>query len=264
MSAADHTRRDFFKVALGAVAAGHWTRSATAMAAGAADPPGVHGMLVAGEQSVYLSHLPIFGAPHNYQVILEATFAKPGHDPQADYFSDRKRNAKKVYTLEPERFVLTDLAAASPRRSFKANVYRGHFERFASQRAKDAARIGEGVDVNVTRVIHFHKFDPAAAGLPQLEYLLFGKAREIFLAHSITRPPDFDHVLSVETSRAFTDAELRQAIAMVFPGKINQSAQRIKGVAPLSGRPKAGSAAQPPITFKPGKEIYFEEGELAD
>ena len=53
----------------------------------------------------------------------------------------------------------------------------------------------EGVDVGVTRVIHFRKFEPGAAGLSQLEYLLFGKANELFLAHSITKPPDFDQVL---------------------------------------------------------------------
>jgi hypothetical protein len=231
---------------------------------GAADPPGVHGMLVVGEESVYLSHLPIFGSPHDYQVILEATLAKSGRDPQADYFSDRKRTGKKIYTLEPERFVLTDLATASPRRSFKANIYRGHFERFSSQRAKDAALIGEAVDVNVARVIHFRKFEPGAAGLSQLEYLLFGKGHELFLAHSITKPPDFDQVLSVQSGRPFTDAELRQAVSVVFPGKVNQSSQRIKGVSPVTGQPKAATGTHEPITFRPGKEFYFEEGELAE
>ena len=110
-------------------------------------------MLIVGEQTVFLSHLPLFHSPHNYQVILEATFAKPGSDPQADYFNDRKRTGTKIYTLEPEPFVLPRLAAAEPRRSFKASIYREHFERFPNQRAKEAARIGQNVDVNVTRVV---------------------------------------------------------------------------------------------------------------
>jgi hypothetical protein len=49
----------------------------------AEDAPNTHNMLVFGEQAVFLSHLPMFGAlnktktgfrsPHRYQVILEAT-----------------------------------------------------------------------------------------------------------------------------------------------------------------------------------------------
>ena len=264
MSSIDRPRRDFLKIAVASAAAGYWTASEAAThAGGPADSPGVHGMLVFGERSVYLSHLPIFGSPHDYQVILEATFAKSGRDPQADYFSDRKRTGKKMYTLEPQQFVLTDLAAPSPRRSFKANVYRDHFERFRTQRAKDAALIAEGVDVGVTRVIHFRKFEPGAAGLSQLEYLLFGKANELFLAHSITKPPDFDQVLSVRSSRSFTDAEVRQAMSIVFPGKTNQSTQRIKGVPPVTGQVKSATATHEPIMFQPGTEFYFEEGELA-
>ena len=39
------------------------------------------------------------------------------------------------------------------------------------------------VNVTVTRVVHFRKFDPAATKPAQLEYLLFGKGTELFLAH---------------------------------------------------------------------------------
>ena len=37
-----------------------------------------HNMVVVGEHRIFLSHLPMFMAPHNAQVILEATFAKQG------------------------------------------------------------------------------------------------------------------------------------------------------------------------------------------
>jgi hypothetical protein len=175
-------RREFLKNSVAAVfAASYWGWPTGAVSA--ADGPSVHGMLIVGEQTVFLSHLPIFGSPHDYQVLLEAAFSKPGSDPQADYFNDRKGKGKgtKIYTLEPEPFVLTGLAATTPLRSFKANIYRGHFERFPTQRAKEAARIAQGVDVNVTRVIRFRKFDPNAVRPAQLEYLLFGKGAELFL-----------------------------------------------------------------------------------
>ena len=139
------------------------------------DYPSVHGMLIVGQETVFLSHLPIFGSPHDYQVILRRPSPSPTAIREADYFADRKRTGTKVYTLEPDRFVLPGLASASPLSSFTANIYRGHFERFPSQRAKDAARIAQSVNVTVSRVVHFRKFDPAATRPPQLEYLVFGK-----------------------------------------------------------------------------------------
>ncbi len=40
-----------------------------------------HGMLLFGEQAAYLSHLPMFGSPHNYQAIFEVTLSKARIDP---------------------------------------------------------------------------------------------------------------------------------------------------------------------------------------
>src|SRR4029077_12573926 len=211
-----HGRREFLKSGAAALVAAACARQAVG-AASLQDDTSVHGMLIVGQDTVYLSHLPIFGAPHDYQVILEASFAKPGSDPQGDYFKDRKKTAAKVYTLEPDRFILPRLTASTPLHSFTANIYRGHFEQFPNQRAKDAARIGQSVNVTVTRVIHFRKFDPAAAKPAQLEYLLFGKGAELFLAHLITSPPDFDQVLAATaTGHTFTDQELSQGTRLRF------------------------------------------------
>ncbi len=259
-----HGRREFLKGSTATVlAASCWGRQAGAVSA--EDEESVHGMLIVGEQTVFLSHLPIFGSPHDYQVILEAAFVKPGSDPQADYFSDRKRTGTKIYTMEPERFVLTRLAAAVPLRSFKANIYRGHFERLSTQRAKEAARIAQHVDVNVTRVIHFRKFDPTAVKPAQLEYRLFGKGTELFLAHVITKPPDFDHILSVKAlNHKFTDEELSQGVPIVFPGETNAVSKRIHGVEPVAGQiTGAGGAAPKTLQLHPGIEFYFEQDELA-
>jgi hypothetical protein len=263
-----HGRREFLKSSAAvALAAACWGRQ-TGLAAAAEDHASVHGMAVVGEQTVFLSHLPLFGPPHDYQVILEATFAKPGGDPQADYFNDRKRSREKTYTLEPESFVLSRLADAQPLRSFKANVYRGRFEELArkSQRALDAGRIARDVDVNVTRVVHFRKFDLKAAKPSQLEYFLFGKGDELFLAHLITEPPDFDQILSVKApDHKFTDAELGKGISVVFPDKTNSVSRRISGAAPVTGQIKAvGGAAPQAVQLQPGAELYFEKGELED
>src|SRR6185436_5247861 len=99
-----------------------------------ADNSATHNMLVVGRQTVFLSHLPMFSdpgsvSPHRYQAILEATFAKAGSDPQALYFNDRKANpGTKIYTLNPDPFVLPNLGAQTLR-SFKAKIFRGHLEK---------------------------------------------------------------------------------------------------------------------------------------
>ena len=80
------------------------------------DRPGVHGMLMVGEETIYLSHLPMFMSPHNYQAILEVTLTSKGSDPQAIYANDRRTTGEKIYTFMPERFVLTELVSPDPKR----------------------------------------------------------------------------------------------------------------------------------------------------
>ena len=255
-------RREFLQGSVAAaIAAGSW--GWTTGGVRAEDGPFSHTMLIVGEQTVFLSHLALFHPPHNYQVILEGTFAKPGSAPQADYFNDRKRTGTKTYTLEPEPFVLPRLADAEPLRSFKANVYRGQFE-LLDPRRKESARIAEKVDVNVTKVIHFRKFDLAAAKPSQLEYLLFGKGAELFLAHLITSPPDFDQVLPVKAlNQKFTDEELSRGVPIVFPGRANSASRRIKSVEPTTGQIKGTGGASPKtLQLQPGVDFYFETGDF--
>jgi hypothetical protein len=229
--------------------------------AGLADPPATHGMLFFGEKSIYLSHLPMFSMTvHRYQVILEVTLTKAGDDPQAAYVKDRRQHpATKFYTFVPDPFVLPELDPANPQRSsFKGAIVRGHFERGGKS-------INENVVANVTRVVHFRKFDPAAAGLPQLEYFLFGKNQELFLAHLITKPPDFDQIVPVaKTDQPFTDEALGQGVPITFPGKLNKPAQRIKASSQVIGQVKKADGSPGQVKLQTKAELYFETGDLAD
>jgi hypothetical protein len=124
-------------------------------------------MLVVWEETVCLSHLPMFQAegtppmPHRYQAIFEVTLEK-----QEDYAKDRREHrTTNIYTLNPEIFVLPELVASDPQRkprdSFKAKaVFRGHLER------DDRVFILQDVEVSVKRVIHFREFDPKSRRLP--------------------------------------------------------------------------------------------------
>ena len=180
------------------------------------DDPAGHGMLLFGDKKVYLSHLPLFNMPvHRYQVLLEATFTKAGADPQAAYVKDRHAHPDiSIYTFDPAPFVLPELDPKDPKRkSFTGRTVRGHFER------KGNVPIDEGVTATVSRVIHFQAFAKDPAPLSQLQYLLFGEPDDAFVAHVITQPPDFDHVLSVKLGdHKFSAAELGGAFGSRSPG----------------------------------------------
>jgi hypothetical protein len=248
-------RRKFLQGSAAVIAA-----SCCGWPAWAQDPPARHSMLIVGEQTVFLSHLPLFGAPHNYQVILEASFSKPGSDPQADYFNSRKQTKTKIYTLDPAAFVLPRLAAAEPLRSFKATLYKGNFEEM-DERRREGARIGQDVDVTVNKVIHFRKFDPAAAKPAQLEYLLFGKGSELFLAHLIVKAADFDQVMSVKSvNQRFTDEELSRGVPIAIAGKANSAAKRLKDGETVTGQVKGAAGAAPKtVKLQAGVEFYTED-----
>ncbi|AMY09580.1 hypothetical protein LuPra_02799 [Luteitalea pratensis] len=256
-----HGRREFLQGGAAMLAVATWMPDGVTLQR--QDRTAVHGMLLVGEETAFLSHLPMFSAPHDFQAILEARFTKAGSNPQADYFADRKRTGIRIYSLEPARFVLPQLVAAEPLRSFKGNLYRGHFERFSSQAAKDAARIAQDVDVTVTGVVTFRQFVPEASRTAQLEYLVFGKGRERFLAHGISAAPDFDQVLRVALDPELTDREIVKGVRIQIPDRANASKDRIRGTDAVSARLVSDGIASRTLQLRPGDELYFEENELA-
>ena len=150
------------------------------------DPPSTHGMLVVGEKTIYLSHLPMFHSPHDYQVILEANIG----DTKPIYLLNKRAYPEEtVYTLVPEPFVLPQMIENL--RPFRAKLFRGHFERGGVQ-------IGNNTVVNITKVIYFKKFEKDIEHPKNLNYVFFGKNDELFLAHLITAKPDFDQILGTQ------------------------------------------------------------------
>jgi hypothetical protein len=238
------------------------------------DPPAVHNMLVVGQDTVFLSHLPMFQgmnltktdftSPHRYQVILQGTFTQGGQNVQDVYAKDRRSNPNvKMYTLSPERFVLSRLFTPDPQqpmlKTFKATVFRGHLER-GGQPIEGLAN----VLVNITKVVHAHKFDPTNDKPANLTYVLFGTGQELFLAHRITKPPDFDQILSVKVDGdQLTDEALNRGVEVVLLDRENVASQRIKEKETVAGRGHVTGAHQfLQLHMQAGVEFYFEEGEL--
>lgn len=140
------------------------------------DPAAVHGMALFGESEAFLSHLPMFHRPHDYQVVLRAELA-------TDFRVDRSA----LHTIAPRAFELA--LAKQPGFVMTVDVYRGHFERGGVKLGRTTARI--------TEVIHFEKLVPTTPRPAEPSYLAFGNADEAYLVHVITSRPDFDQIVRV-------------------------------------------------------------------
>lgn len=150
---------------------------------------GSHGMaLFGGQQGLYASHLPMFHAPHDYQVILQVHIADQAIDAAL-----RKRLDGKdaLWTIDPEKFELSALApdAKSPRKEFNADVVQGHFERGGSTQYK-AAR------VVIDKVLVFRQLDDKPRDAMLSRYMQVGSGTQRFLVKEIDTRPDFDHIVA--------------------------------------------------------------------
>lgn len=239
----------------------------------------VHNMLILGTKTPFFYHLPMFSftgfdSPRRYQVILEATLAQKGNDLQGVFAEERKMHQEtKIYTFNPEPFVLEDLAPKTkkPLRQLSGSIFRGHLE-------KGGTRIFEDVTADV-RPVYFREFAPKARRSKSLEYVLFGAKSELFLAHLITKPPDFDQILPVTISRGDrffaepSNEELRGGLVISFPQISNTISRRLKpglrvGRTPEQDRVIPSEDGQTlvraawSLELLAAKEIYLEEGEL--
>ncbi len=152
---------------------------------------GQHGMvLFGGADGLYASHLPMFHAPHDYQVVLEVRLADPALDTAL-----RQRLAAEpiLWTLAPEKFELDRLAPgnATPLKSFKADLVLGHFEQGGKTQHPNAAIV-------VKQVLLFRRLSPQGAVTPMSRYLQLGTGARRFLVKEVDSRPDFDHIVAIE------------------------------------------------------------------
>jgi len=228
------------------------------------DRPAGHGMLVLGLETVFFYHLPMFMAPHDYQAIFEGSFSHAGSDPQRTYKEDRKSHPETpVYTFAPDPFVLPELFTPEPKRkSIRGDLFRGHFEK-PPEYPEKPAQIGAGIDVNVTNVVFVQQLLPLPTPLDGLEYVLFGKGKDLFLAHLLTREGDFDQVVSAEIQgHQFADDELRHGVRVRFNGKANTVSQRLVERTAVSGTANVADE-KPAIEVVLTREFYMSERDLA-
>ena len=149
------------------------------------DPPSTHGMLLVGRDRLWLSHLPMFRTPHNYQLIFEGALPD---ETLALYRADADAHPDAMYTVEPTgRWVLPN--TVKPGATFEARLYRGHFERGGVMLVARAT-------ITVRQLVTFRRFTPGRVRDANA-WIAFGDRTEQFLAHRIEGPPDVDQLVQL-------------------------------------------------------------------
>jgi hypothetical protein len=149
------------------------------------DPPSTHGMAILGRgPRFFVSHLPMFMSPHDYQAIFEVEITGPGGTAATHQAADQ------LLTLAPASSVLARWAQGAPATGFAATIFSGHFERGGT--AIGPARI------RVIRTVYFHKLDPAATRPAHPRLILFSDGTRTYGAHEIVRPPDHDQLMRMD------------------------------------------------------------------
>ena len=223
---------------------------------------GRHNMVAFGHGTVFLSHLPMFMAPHDAQLLLEVTLEDANGSLQDVWSAERDEHPdERLYTMRPEEFALSTLYAADPpeRDSFGATFFRGHLERDGEV----IPGLAE-VKVRITDVVFAERFD--RRGKPEdLTYLVVGQGEELFLAHVIRQPPDFDQILAVRLGGPPpSESELKAGIRVDFPGRANTAAARLRDGETATARGHVTGAHRfLDLELVEVRELYFEEGELA-
>jgi hypothetical protein len=192
----------------------------------AAVPVGFHEFEMFGEKSIYLSHYPMFGSIHAYQVLMEVELkSTAAEDPKQLYLAHKKKNPNARYSVSPENsseepdyWVLPEVIQAG--KSFRANIH--------WQNNKDhTVYLARNVTVQISRVIYFRLFQPGDKKPDQLTYLLFGNDSETYMAHYIASYPDFDQILAVTVSPGNVTSEGGTPINIAIVGRDDNKSRRL-------------------------------------
>jgi hypothetical protein len=211
------------------------------------DRPSVHGMVIVGTGKVYLSHLPMFHSPHDYQVITEVALSGAGLE---TYLKSQAQTKGALHTLVPQAFVLPQMMEHPT--PFKADIYLGHFERGGEIVASD-------VTVTIQKVLYFKKFDPTAPTPRLSQLVVFGNSEELFAAHLITAKPDFDQIIHLGASEKVAQAVSEQGASQVELSNVADS-EPVKERKTYSAESSELLPSQ--FSFTVLKSIYLEFGDL--
>lgn len=216
-----------------------------------------HGQLILGQSILY--HLPVFmtdpwSHPHNFQVALEVALPE---EAQTAIATDQAMHPDSIYTAVPPVFAQTSLVIDLPGHPRKDAfeqliVFRNHFEDRFTRVEIDRA------PARIVRILHFRELAPDLPKPAELAYVTFGSGDDLFLAHMLSAPPDFDQILNVEVEGGRGDLDLTASWSLSFATRSNKVEDRLKVGEEIS----CGTDGGEPVMVRVVAEPYCEIGEL--
>jgi hypothetical protein len=154
---------------------------------------GIHGMAVFGDESGWFAaHLPMFHAPHDYQVLLAVEFADPKTEQS---FRQLLKHKPELWSLEPAAFELAQLwQTKNPRVGFDAKLYQGHFERGGQLKFANQA-------IRVKQLLFWQQLNPTQRLASQAHYRIVTSAKHRYAIKTLDQRPDFDHIVRIESGK---------------------------------------------------------------
>lgn len=163
----------------------------------------------------YLSHIPMFHEPHDYQIIMDVRLDHPQIGPDDNF-------GESLHTFVPDKFSLGDLLNGKLEK-IQGTVFEGNFE--------DGGKpVLEGVTAHIEEVLHSHHLADSQTAPAGLDYWLYGDRTDAYLVHPIAGgTAGFDQILHVGLDQAqVSDQELAQGVLVCLPGRPNEVSARLK------------------------------------
>lgn len=146
---------------------------------------GTHGMVMFGRTALWASHLPMYEAPHDAQVVLAVELVDPTI---ADAYR-RELGEAPLVTFVPEPFDLRVLEpGGTGMPTLRGTIVRGHFERGGEVWREDVE--------TRTRIVWYRAIDGGAQDAAAA--VAFGNGNETYLMNLVGARPGTDRIVAVE------------------------------------------------------------------
>ena len=179
----------------------------------------IHGFLMLGTNSLYLSHLPMFNVPaHSYQTILEAEI-DGSH--MKNYLKIKKENPAKpiiISNLEPIRL----------EKLVNSNSFVGQIT-FADVNGDPIGEplISPEITVNIKKILLFKQLNKNSPTYPKnLEYYLFGTNSDWHLSHYLSKSPNFEQELDISMSGNLSDKIKESKIIKISISSVKEKSRQ--------------------------------------
>lgn len=198
----------------------------------------IHGMVafqLNADDSIFLSHIPMYHEPHDFQLILKAHIPAPE--------SIKKSGLIGLHTLSPLAFSLNDILAKRTT-SFTGMLFKGNFENGGKELTDD---------LKIDKIQILFQRNLLSDSTPDYihpKYLLMGSNSAAYLVHLIgsRESPTYDQILKVMLESEYADANFNSNKEFENKNISSQTSARLKAGAKATLQASATEKIQIKVT----------------